>query len=381
MTGRAAVLGSADVDDAVLAAMVSAQLGVDRVEDVEACAEVAAYDLEALTTAGRYWVRGTARHGVEEARFAFFVKVVQSWERSPLFQMVPEEMREQALLSMPWRREPSVYASDLGDRLPEGLTMPQCYGVHEIDELSAAVWLECVDVDPAPWDLDRFARAAYLLGRLAASERVAPLGALGEIPDVPRTYYFSRFVGQVVPALSDDDLWRHPVMAAAFDRRLRDDMRAAADGILGRLSELDALPLLTLHGDACPRNLLVPRGAEDAFVLIDYGFWGRGPAGFDLTQLLVGEIQLGERPATDMPRLEAVCVPAYVDGLRDEGVDLDVEEVRSGHAVMMLLFAGLSAIPFELLAEEPSEESVRVATERAAAARYMLDLASATAAV
>jgi hypothetical protein len=375
------VLGSADVDDAALAAMVSAQLGVDRVEDVQACAEVAAYDLEALTTAGRYWVRGTARHGEEESRFAFFVKVVQSWERSPLFQMVPEEMREQALLSMPWRREPAVYASDLGDRLPEGLTMPQCYGVHEVDGLSAAVWLECVDVDPAPWDPDRFARAAYLLGRLAASERVAPLGALGEVPDVPRTYYFGRFVGQVMPALRDDDLWRHPVMAAAFDRQLRDDMRAAADGILGRLSELDALPLLTLHGDACPRNLLVPRGAEDAFVLIDYGFWGRGPAGFDLTQLLVGEIQLGERPATDMPRLEAVCVPAYVDGLRDEGVDLDVEAVRSGHALMMLLFAGLSAIPFELLAGEPSEESVRVATERAAAARFMLDLASATAAV
>jgi hypothetical protein len=380
MAGREA-LGAADVTDDRLAAMVAVQLGVPHVELLTNDAEVAAYDLDALTTAGRYWLRGTARHDGGDAPFAFFVKVVQSWSRSPVFAYVPAEMREAALAAMPWEREPRIYASDLGDRLPAGLSMPQAYAVEPVDELSAAVWLEAVDVDPVRWDVDRFTRAAHLLGRLAASDRVAPLGALGEVPDVARAYYFGRFEGQVLPLLRDDGVWRHPVVAAAFDDRLRDDMRAAAESLLGRLAELDDVPVLTLHGDACTRNLLVRRGHDDGFVLIDYGFWGRGPVGYDLTQLLIGEVQLGERAADELPALEAACLPAYVEGLAAEGVEVDLDVVRRAHALMMLLFAGLSAVPVELLDGPPTDDRVRIARERAGAARFMLDLADATAPV
>jgi hypothetical protein len=380
MTGREA-LGAADVTDDRLAAMVAAQLGATRVELLSSAAEVAPYDLEALTTAGRYWVRGTARHDGRDSPYAFFVKVVQSWSRSPIFAYVPAEMREAALAAMPWEREPRIYASDLGDRLPAGLSMPRAYAVEPVDELSAAVWLEAVDVDPVRWDVERFTRAAHLLGRLAASDRVAPLGALGEVPDIARSYYFGRFEAQVLPLLGDDEVWRHPVVAATFDDRLRDDMRAAAESLLGRLAELDDVPVLTLHGDACTRNLLVRRGRDDGFVLIDFGFWGRGPVGYDLTQLLIGEVQMGERPASELPALEAACLPAYVDGLRAEGVDVDLDLVRRAHALMMLLFTGLSALPVELLDGPPTDDRVRIARERAGAARFMLDLADATAPV
>ena len=73
-------------------------------------AEIAAYDLEALTTGGRYWVRGTGTGwDGHETPYAFFVKVVQSWARSPLFaQGVPEEYHAQALAMVPWRCEPGV---------------------------------------------------------------------------------------------------------------------------------------------------------------------------------------------------------------------------------------------------------------------------------
>jgi len=361
--------------------MVAANLGVDQVDIVDACAEVAEYDLEALTTAGRYWVRGRARHAGGESPFAFFVKVVQSWERSPIFAFVPEEMRAAALASVPWRREPSIYRSDLGDRLPAGFTMPTAYAVQELDELSAAIWLEAVEVEPEPvtWDADRFSQAAHLLGRLAASPLVAPLGVLGEVPDVPRMYYYGRLSGYVIPALRDDACWQHPVVAAGFDDRLRDDLRAAAEGIEDWLPELDSVPIMTSHGDACPRNLLVRRGSDDGFVLIDFGFWGRGPVGFDLTQLLIGEVQLGERPAAELPALEAACLPAYVEGLRAEGADVGLDVVRRSHALLMLLFSGLSAVPFELMEGEPTAEKFRVSRERAAAARFMLDLAAETA--
>src|SRR4051794_6026266 len=371
-------MGHADVTDDRLAELVAAQLGVPEVRLLTSDAEVVEYDLEALTTAGRYWVRGTARHDGGEEPFAFFVKVVQSWSRSPIFAYVPEDMRELALASMPWEREPQVYASDLGDRLPAGLSMPRAYEVVHLDELSAAVWLEAVDVDSVRWDLDRYSRAAHLLGRLAASPRLAPIGAIGAVPDLPRAYYFGRFETQVLPPLHDDGVWQHPGGAAAFNDKLRDDMRAAADSILARLDELDDVPVLTLHGDACARNLLVRRD-DDGFVLIDYGFWGRGPVGYDLTQLLVGEVQPGERPAGDLPAMEEACLTAYVEGLHAEGEAVDLDVVRRAHALMMLLHSGLSAVPFELLEGDPTAEKVRVARERAGLARFTLDLADATA--
>src|SRR5215218_8088574 len=120
-----ALLGPADVSDETLAAMVEDSLNVDRVELVDCGVKVADYDLEALTTAGRYWVRGTARHPGGVSPYAFFVKVVQSWTRSPQFQHVPEALREVAAAGLPWRNEPAVYRSDLEDRLPAGLSMPR----------------------------------------------------------------------------------------------------------------------------------------------------------------------------------------------------------------------------------------------------------------
>ena len=372
-------LGAADVDDDVLAEMVAAQLGVGRVELLTAVAEVAPYDLEALTTAGRFWVHGKAGCGDTTMPYRFFVKVVQSWERSPYFAFVPTELREVAIASVPWRREPDVYASDLGDRLPAGLSMPAARGVVELDQLSAAIWLDAVEAVPVRWDARRFTHAAYLMGRLAASADVAPLSAIGDIDNVPRTYAAGRLTQQVLPALHDEDLWSHPVMTAAFDNRLRDDLRTAAGRVPAMLDELDLVPLATFHGDACTRNLLVRRGAEeDGFVLIDFGFWGRGPVGFDLSQLLLGEVQTGERDADELPALEAACVDDYVRGLADEGLDLPVEVVRRSHALLMLEFSGLSAIPFELLDGPPSPEAVRIARERAVAARFILDLVDAT---
>ncbi len=374
------LLEDADVDDAELAAMVAAQLGEDHVTVESSAAVVADYDLEALTTAGRYWVDGTARTpSGQRADFRFFVKVVQSWERSPVFQEVPEEMRAEALAMIPWRREPEVYASDLGDRLPAGLSMPAARHIRDLDDLSAVLWLDAVDARPVTWDAARFAAAARLLGRLAASPAVAPLNEIGAVGNVPRRYAEGRLAGQVVPALHDDGLWQHPLLALPFGDRLRDDLRAAAAAVPGYLDELDTVPLGTLHGDACTRNLLVRAGAPDGeFVLIDFGFWSRGPLGFDLGQLLIGEVQTGERPAADLPAIEAVCVPAYTAGLAEEGCDLAEDVVARSHALLLLLFAGLSAIPFELLAGPVTDEAMRVAGERAAAARFSLDLVADT---
>jgi hypothetical protein len=374
--GERMLLGPADLDDEALAAAVARSLGVAEAEVLTCEVEVAAYDIEALTTAGRYWVRGTALAGGGRASYGFFVKVVQSWSRTPQFQMVPDHLRDIAAAGLRWRNEPDVYRSDLAERLPDGLSMPTAFAVLDIDEESAAIWLRGVDVDPAPWTTATFERAASLLGRLAASPRVRPLNRLGS-QDVVRQYAHGRVEHQVLPTLRSEGLWRHPRVAEAFDEELRGRILAAADELPRLLDELDAAALGTAHGDACPRNLLIERGSPDGFVLIDFGFWSRAPLGFDLSQLLLGEVQLGERPAAELPELAEVCLEAYVSGLRAEGCDVALEEVRRVHALVMLVFWGLSAVPLEVMFGQPAPPA-RVFQERALAARFVLDLVDAS---
>ena len=376
-----AELGTADLPDHRLAALVARQLQTDDAVLLESRAEVAPYDLEALTTAGRYRVTGIARTAAGDQPFAFFVKVVQSWARTAAFSFVPEQYREIALAGLPWWVEPAVYRSELADRLPDGLAMPAAYAVEDLDEDSAALWLELVEHDASPWDVEAFASAARLLGRLAASDRVRPLSGTGRDADAAermRGYAEGRVAHQVAPALRDDDLWRHPLVAGAFDDDLRTRLLAALDELPDLVAELAAAPAATAHGDACSRNLLV-RPAQGDVVLIDFGFFGPAPVGFDLGQLLIGEVQTGERPAGCLPALEAACLPAYVAGLQDEGWAVDVAVVRRVHALQMLLFSGVSAVPFEHLGGPPTPELHALAAERAAAARFVLDLVDATA--
>ncbi len=373
------LLGPADVTDEELTRIVGDLLhqAPGSVELLASEAEHVAYDLPAITTAGRYWVTGTARTTAGERRFRIFVKHVQSWSRSPFFAQVPAEFHEMAAASVPWRTEALAYASDLGDRLPDGLSMPRALAVHDLDELSAAIWLEEIDRPPVPWDLDRFRRAAYLLGRMAASPAVAPLATVGDFEWSVRTYAIGRLELQVVPVLRSDDIWQHPAIATAFDTDLRDRLRAAADRIEKWLDELDSFPLMTTHGDASPNNLL-PGPTPDSFVLIDFGFWLPNPVGFDLGQLLVGDVQIGRRSPSLLAETEAAIVPAYVAGLADEGTRLDEEMVRRSHAVLLMMFTGLSALPFDEIGSTPPEALTSLARDRAELARFCLDLVDST---
>jgi len=375
-------LGTADVTDDVLDGLVRGLLGLDPEDELAllgSSAEVAPYDLNALTTAGRFWVRGSAATASGQRPFAFFVKVVQSWSRSPVFAFVPEEQRSQALAALPWQVEPMVYRSDLAGALPSGLAMPRAFAVVDLDEASAALWLEAVEYDPSPWGEDRFTAAAHALGRFAGRAAVRKVAAtashIGQ--HTVRGYAEGRVTHQVLPALRSD-IWSHPLIAASFDAGLRQRLLDAAQGLTAAVDELEQAPVAAAHGDACSRNLLVPTSGPD-FTLIDFGFFGLAPVGFDLGQLLIGEVQLGERSADCLPALEARCLPAYVEGLRDQGLDVDLGVVRRAHALQMLLFSGLSALPFEHLDAPPTPQLQVIARQRARSAAFILDLVDATA--
>ena len=370
-------LGAADVSDEELATMVASHLGQGSVEVLESHADPVDYDLAAITTGGRWWVSGQAETVCGRVPFRFFVKQVQSWERHPFFAFVPEEFRELAVAGVPWKTEAEVYRSDVARRLPQGLSAPRALGVFDLDASSAAIWLEEVPTRPANWDHQRYERAAHLLGRLSASRELAPLAGLRDVDWSLTVYANGRLAVQVVPLLMGEELWQHP-LCAAFDDELRGRLRAAGARAGELAAEADALPSLLSHGDACPNNLLAGEHAEE-FVMIDFGFWGSAPVGFDLTQLLVGEVQLGRRGAHDLADLDEAIVAAYVDGLHAEGCTVPEEQVRRGHALCLLLMTGLSTVPFDLFNAPMTPEIQRIAAERAAVARYALDLVDATA--
>jgi len=369
------LLGPADVHDDQLTRMVAALLGHEPTAVRVTCSRAVPvdYDLPTITTASRHWVCGTAQTPAGEQKFRIFVKHVQSWERHPFFTFVPPALRAQAAAGVPWRTEPLAYRSDLGERLPEGLAMPRALGVFDLDELSAAIWLEEVQAQAATWDLDRYRRAAHLLGRLAASPRVAERRGVGESEWTIRTYVEGRLALQVIPLLRDEGLWHHPLITGAFDDSLRSRLLAAADHVDDYVEELMSLPRLTSHGDASPNNLLAGP-TPHSFVLIDYGFWLANPVGFDLGQLLVGDVQIGRRSADLLVETDEAIVPAYVDGLRAEGLDVEESTVRRAHALHLLLFTGLSTLPFELLERPPTPEVHAAAAARASIARFSLDL-------
>ncbi len=143
------------------------------------------------------------------------------------------------------------------------------------------------------------------------------------------------------------------------------------------MDELAAYPMLTSHGDACANNLLAAEGTEDV-VLIDFGFWTLQPVGFDLAQLLVGDLQIGRGTSDRLADVEAAIVPAYVAGLRAEGCAVPERVVRRAHALQLLVFTGLSAIPVELLDQPPTPALQAVSRTRADIVRFSLDLLDTT---
>lgn len=385
---RRGVLGDDDVSDAELAAIVADLWDVASVTLLDSAAEPVAYDVPSILTGARTWVRGHADDGSGPREFTLFVKRVHHWRHSPAFAFVPPEVGEWAAGTLPWRAEPLLYASDLADRLPDGLTMARCLRVDEHEDETAVIWLEAVDCAPVPWTAEDSARAARMLGRLSGSPRVAPLAAIDPQPWHIEYFVAGRLAYTVLPGLYDEATWQHPAVAEHFDG-LRESLHAVASHLDALAREFTGLQHLTAHGDACPNNLL-RRAGDPGFTLIDFAFWRPQPVGFDLSQLLVGDIQIGRQDVSGLPERAEACVEAYVAGLGDEGVDVPLEQVRRGHAVSLMLFNGLPSLPTEMLQEEAALETAGGATEefraaldhwarqRAGIARYALDVMSRT---
>lgn len=308
-----------------------------------------------MATAGLHRVRGTTVTGAE---WSFVVKSVHSVRHWPGLVMVPEHLRAQFVERFPWRTDIDAYLA--GEPLPPGLRMPRLHRLDDLGDDRLVAWMEDVRTVPEPWDLARYARAAALLGEVAASRPSeyngnAGLRVIGEGP-LPHLW---------LPALRDDATWAHPLVAPFADDRLRADILALAARYDALLADLARLPHTRVHGDAAPQNLLVPADGSAEFVAIDWSWGDPAPIGFDLGQLIVGLANDGQIDPADLPAIHETILDAY-------GGDRD--QVRVGYTRSMVLRSLWPALPLERLADEPTDELGELFRRRIGLARFIADL-------
>jgi len=315
-----------------------------------------------------------------------FVKEIRDITHWPMLVMIPEHLRESFASGFPWRLEIDLYADGFGCPLPGGMRLPDVYAIRELEVGRAALWMEDVQSSPyAAWTIDRFARAAHLLGQLAARRRppgIRPIGVGTGTPFGPnfalRMMYGGRIENSFRPAIEGEEMWHHPTVVAALDRTgdraIIADLRNLVSEGPALLDETDALPMTYAHGDASPQNLLVPVDDPDTFVVIDPGLNSQLPVGHDLGQLLVGLCHAGEMDPSGLDEVHRAILPAYIDGLTAEGMDVDPADVQRGYLSGLLLRSGFTAMPLEQLNAPTSVEAIDLWSDRIRLTRAIIDL-------
>jgi hypothetical protein len=295
------VIGRLLDDRAVVARVARAATGGRHVGSGVGAVEVDPIPATSMATGAVARVRGNLTFDHETTTWSVVLKVVHSPDRSPIWTQIPSEFHDITLAQIPWRAEPELYRSALPDLLPAGLRMPATYHVDEIDDGAMAIWMEDVAHADGPWTLGDYRRAARLLGRLAGRFPESTSGALLPLRRRDLRFYFTGRVGQaVLPALRNDSIWAHPLIAPVVGPGLRGDLHALAGVGLAILDQVDALPRTLAHCDACPQNLL--RGVDGDVVAIDWQLSGWCAVGFDVGQLIAGHAQSGNlvpRPRPD----------------------------------------------------------------------------------
>ncbi|TCC39622.1 phosphotransferase [Kribbella sindirgiensis] len=352
----------------------AAVAGAVRVEPVD-------YRIGTPSTESLHRVFGTTLDGGD---WSCFVKKLQSVRHSPIIEFVPVEYRQSFIDYMPWQLEIAVHQSGIGDLMPPGLRLAHAYRIDVYDDDRATLWMENVVQEWGPWPMDRFERAAYLLGRLSARRQphlVEPLldRVVSSTPGTALRYYAGgRVMRSALPALADPQTWRHPLLSAAVchlgDHRLRDDLLALGERVPAVLDALEALPQCYQHGDASPQNLLVPHDSPDEFVAIDWGFDCPQAVGFDLGQLLIGLAHAGELAPEALPAVHRVILKGFQEGLAEDGLQVTEEEVLYGYLGSLLIRAAFTALPLEMfgMANAPLE----LFEQRVQLTRTLVDLVS-----
>jgi hypothetical protein len=366
-------LGPAMPSPELVADVVRAVTGDAAAEWLSVRAEPTGYRYDSISTGGLYRVSGTAGTVSGTVAWSVFVKVLQHPRHWALIDRIPPQAAQEMKAVFPWRDELTVREQVL-PVLPEGLRVPDVYRVADLGGERLAVWMEDIDVDDAPWSLTEYADAARVLARLAARRGPGTAaGACGLAPGFAVRKLVESRTSEFAGLLDDHAVWSRPLVADVVDAGYRDDLRRATATVPRLLSEMDDLPSSLPHGDAAPVNLLRSVGDRGTIVAVDWAFTCQLPLGFDLGQLLVGEVERGRMQPELLPRLRDAVLPAYAEGLATEGLDVSVETVRRGMVTSLATRTLGGAFPLELTDGPVTDEHVAFLRRRAGLGRFVVE--------
>jgi hypothetical protein len=327
--------------------------------------EAFSYSFGSPATGGLYRLHGPG--------WTWFGKLLQHVRHWPALPLLPPEVAADFVVDFPWRSELVLWDERFCGRMPTGLRPPVLHGLVELPDDRVMIWMEDVTETATPPDLDRFGRAAHLLGRWnARCADAEALEASEHPPGFALRMYAEKAVGpRGLGPLADDELWSHPWLDG--QQGLRSDLQHLGSLIPAMLDRLDTHVQALPHGDASPQNLLVPATDPDTFIVIDPSFTSPHALGFDLGQLLVGLVHAGEIPAATMPDIVSVIVPAYREGLAAEGVTDQGEAAYDGFVTSLMVRSGFDSFLFDLIgSDDPADRPAF--DERVALSRFVTDL-------
>lgn len=331
----------------------------------------ATHRVENMTTAALTHVAGTLIDGTP---WRIFVKTLRPAWHAPSWSQIPPHFHEQVRRSLDWEDEPRIYTGPLSREMPGNLRLPTLYGVDKTDD-RIVLWLEDVD-DSTPWDVARYQRTAHHLGRLAGrwSEHRA-VEQLGVRRRTMRQLFHGKISHADIPALGDDALWETQAARAATTAHgdLRGDLRRLAEVAPALVEAYEELPHALAHGDATPDNLREP--GSGGIVAIDLSYVCPAPLGADLSQLLVGRFESGAATQRDLDAIHTVLLPAYCDGLAEEGLEVDPQLVEAGWAIALAVRSVFSALLLDHRSDLDPAARDELLARRAVACRFGLDLA------
>ena len=339
------------IDQDVLTGVVRSMLSNELVEIVSWHIDQIGGGIGNPVSVGIYRVQGVASDQFSTTPWSVILKVIQSPENVGEMDMGGGEDPTHWNY---WKREPLVYQSGILDQLPQGLAAPACYAAEELPGKMAHLWLEEIrDLYNGAWSLPRYSLGARHLGRL--NGMYSTRSNYAEYPWLGKGT--NRQWLQAV--LSGEMQWDHPLVLRRYpepDTNPFIQLVLHSERFLGRL---DSLPQTLSHGDTYPTNFMsrIDREGKEQTVALDWALLGLQPLGDDLGQYGFGAIN--NLKSASQAEIVNTLFEANVQGLRDEGCNLNVESVRYSFVVSGALRVGLFQLfLMELEIEQGGDKTV-----------------------
>lgn len=253
-----------------------------------------------------------------------------------------------------WKREWLVYQTGWIREL-RGLVGPRCFGFGAIDE--AAAWVAMEDLtgaDQRPWSPRQFAACARHLGEFN--------GRFLTDADPPVEPWLSRGwvrgwteladpIIRKLPSVAND-----PVVVALFPPSHVELLLRLWEHRRDFYQALDALRHSLAHNDLYPLNAFVDVTRPEQTVAIDWAACGWGPLGADLAPLIGASLHFFQADCDRADELEQLCLDAYMNGLRQTGSDIRLDDAYVGYLTTTVLRFTVGATGRVLgLALDPSQ--------------------------